>query len=91
MSKTKINITIGVLTGLLVGFVFGAAFGTPDGNFKANSGNLSGNVTSISPFNRQARENISETDVKNTFPSDTIKYDAFNRNGEPVVITIVKK
>lgn len=101
MSKTKLNIGIGVLTGILVGFVLGTAFLGNESDIKTG-GNASGNVSRLSrthlinsdPNNPVIEDYNTESpellDMPEIMESDSISLTATDAQGQNWKITISK-
>lgn len=84
LSKSKINVAVGVLTGVLVGFVLGAAYGTPDSAITSN-GQSKGNISELARY-RYKDINVLTEETK----ADTLKLTAVDNEGQTWNIIMTK-
>lgn len=89
MSKTKLNVLIGVLTGVLVGFVSGAAFGTSNGKPLSTNGNGAGDISRVSALGKFRPGSWKPLDSSDKETSDTLRYEAVDENGNDIEILII--
>lgn len=88
MSKSKINVSIGVLTGVLAGFVLGAAFGIPDSSLKTDENKAAGNIANVSALRKSLIQ--SEKQVPEPENADTLNFTAYDEDGKEIEILIIK-
>jgi len=87
LSKTKINITLGVLTGILIGFVFGAAYGTPE-RLYTTTGSGEGNISRLT---KQCLEMTKDSSVEDSAaPKDTLHFEAIDEAGHTWKIEVTQ-
>lgn len=91
LTKTKLNVLIGVLTGALVGFVLGAAFGTSSAGLSADKDNGAGNISKVAAFGKFLPQTLNLEDSEVQGLSDTIRFVAKDEEGKDMEILIVNK
>lgn len=86
-SKSRVNVSIGVLTGLLVGFVFGVAFGNTDKTF-TTEGKAKGNVSELARYRYKDIDAALQESAG--IETDTLRLTAVDHEGQTWNIIMTK-